>query len=134
MKIEQYEMLKEKGAHEALWLELLNASGFAGCARDGQIVDRRYYPESVPVAKNKLFGVSAPKSFNEKNFKRSMNDLILRNKAQEEAINTQIDTLDEYRNLIKDQSEKIEALQLALNRNKQWQQITTEKNTENFDE
>ena len=44
MKNEDYKKLEEKKAYEALWFELLNASGFAGVLPDGKIVDRRYYP------------------------------------------------------------------------------------------
>ena len=51
MTLEQYKKLQEAGAYEALWLELLNASGFAGVLPNGKIVDRRYFPEASPVEK-----------------------------------------------------------------------------------
>ena len=61
MKNEDYKKLEEKKAYEALWFELLNASGYAGVMPDGRIVDRRYYPESTLIQKNSKFGVSEPK-------------------------------------------------------------------------
>lgn len=61
MKLESYESLREQNAYEALWLELLNASGFAGVLSDGKIVDRRYHPEAVPVQENSVFGVAKTK-------------------------------------------------------------------------
>lgn len=62
MKIEDYKKLEEKKAYEALWFELLNASGYAGVLPDGKIVDRRYYPEATPIKQNSVFGVSKPKN------------------------------------------------------------------------
>ena len=62
MKLESYESLREQNAYEALWLELLNASGFAGVLSDGKIVDRRYHPEAVPVQENSVFGVAKTKN------------------------------------------------------------------------
>ena len=62
MTLEQYKKLQEAGAHEALWLELLNASGFASVLPNGNIVDRRYFPEATPVEKNSIFGTSKPKT------------------------------------------------------------------------
>ncbi|WP_025124402.1 hypothetical protein [Myroides odoratimimus] len=61
MKKEIYEKLQNEKHFEALWFELLNASGFAGVLPNGGIVDRRYYPEAIPVQENKLFGVAKPK-------------------------------------------------------------------------
>ena len=42
MTLEQYKKLQEEGAHEALWLELLNASGFAGVLENKWYVDELY--------------------------------------------------------------------------------------------
>lgn len=61
MTKDQYKKLREKKQFEPLWFELLNASGFAGVLPDGGIVDRRYYPEAIPVQENSLFGVAKPK-------------------------------------------------------------------------
>lgn len=43
------------------WITGLNKSGYAGCTRDGWIVDRREYPNAIPVQENSLFGVIKPK-------------------------------------------------------------------------
>lgn len=61
MKKETYELLKEKKAYDALWMDLLNASGYAGVLPSGEIVDRRYYPDAIPIEKNSVFGVVEPK-------------------------------------------------------------------------
>lgn len=64
MTNEQYRKLfesKDTGVYQGLWLELLNASGWAGCLPNGWIVDRRYYPEATPIQENKMFGVAKPK-------------------------------------------------------------------------
>ncbi|CAL2106689.1 hypothetical protein T190115A13A_270046 [Tenacibaculum sp. 190524A02b] len=61
MTLKQYEELREKRIYEPLWLDLLNASGFAGCTRQGHIVDRRYYPDAMPVAENRMMGIAKPK-------------------------------------------------------------------------
>ena len=62
MTKQDYEKLKEVKAYEALWIELLNASGFAGIMPNGEIVDRRYYTDAKPIAENSLLGVSKPKT------------------------------------------------------------------------
>lgn len=62
MTKENYETLKEKKAYEALWIDLLNASGFAGVTKEGKIVDRRYYPEATPIKENSMFGAVKPKN------------------------------------------------------------------------
>ena len=61
MNLEQYKKLEKLKAYEALWFELLNASGFAGVLPNGKIVDRRYYPEATQVEKNSIFGTLKPK-------------------------------------------------------------------------
>ncbi|WP_460763185.1 hypothetical protein [Niabella terrae] len=61
MTKEQYEKLFKEGHFEPIWVELLNASGFAGCTQTGQIVDRRWYPDAHPVQANSVFGVAPPK-------------------------------------------------------------------------
>lgn len=61
MKVEQYKKLQKLGAYDAMWIELLNASGWAGCDKNGCIVDRRYFPDATPVAKNSMMGIAEPK-------------------------------------------------------------------------
>lgn len=60
MNIDDYKTLQQKNAYDALWFELLNASGFAGILPNGNIVDRRYYPNALPVSENKLMGIAKP--------------------------------------------------------------------------
>lgn len=43
------------------WIVGLNKSGYAGCNKDGTIVDRREFPNAIPVQPNSLFGVVKPK-------------------------------------------------------------------------
>ena len=40
----------------------ISKSGYAGCLPNGSIVDRREYPDAVPVQKNSLFGIPEPKT------------------------------------------------------------------------
>lgn len=61
MKTEVYKNLLQGKQFEILWFDLLNASGFAGCMPNGNIVDRRYFPEATPIRENKLFGIEKPK-------------------------------------------------------------------------
>lgn len=66
MKKEHYLKLWESQednpkVYQALWFDLLNASGWAGVLPNGNIVDRRYFPEATPVQENSLFGVNKPK-------------------------------------------------------------------------
>lgn len=43
----------------------LNASGYAGIRRDnGMLVDRREFPDAIPVKKNSMFGVAEVKKLN----------------------------------------------------------------------
>ena len=43
------------------WIKGLNATGYAGCCSNGFIVDRRQFPDAIPVQENSLFGVVKPK-------------------------------------------------------------------------
>lgn len=47
------------------WIKGLNASGYAGCCSNGFIVDRRQFPDAIPVQANSLFGVVQPKEVTE---------------------------------------------------------------------
>jgi len=76
MTKEQYEKLRENKHFEPLWLELLNASGFAGVLPTGGIVDRRYYPEAIPVQKNTLFGVAEPKEIKRIPYEDEINEFL----------------------------------------------------------
>lgn len=52
---------KEKKKEELLKIVELNKSGYAGCLPNGNIVDRREFPNAIPIQKNSLFGVVEPK-------------------------------------------------------------------------
>lgn len=60
--------LIEMQSHEnrVEWITGLNASGYAGCSSQGMIVDRRQFPDAVPVRENSLFGVVHPKKVTDK--------------------------------------------------------------------
>lgn len=38
----------------------ISQSGWGGMLPGGQIVDRREYPEAIPIVKNSMFGVPEP--------------------------------------------------------------------------
>jgi hypothetical protein len=42
----------------------LNKTGYAGVLPNGNIVDRRKFPNAIPVQENKMFGVVKPKPLN----------------------------------------------------------------------
>jgi hypothetical protein len=58
---ETKKILKEKGREDMIKVMEINDSGYAGCDRNGNIVDRREHPEAVPVQKNRLLGIPEPK-------------------------------------------------------------------------
>lgn len=39
----------------------LSKSGYGGTLRNGNIVDRRQFPEAYPIQENSMFGVPKPK-------------------------------------------------------------------------
>lgn len=53
------------GRHELVTTFEINASGYAGVNQLGHIVDRRVYPDAVPVQENELFGVPVAKELPE---------------------------------------------------------------------
>lgn len=61
MKKTDYENALKQGHYELLWHDLLSASGYSGCLPNGNIVDRRYFPEAIPVKENKLLGIARPR-------------------------------------------------------------------------
>jgi hypothetical protein len=44
----------------------ISKSGWGGTLPNGQIVDRREYPEAFPIAKNSMFGIPEPNVNNER--------------------------------------------------------------------
>lgn len=61
MTEESKQKLRDAGREDLIELHELNKSGYAGVDRTGKIVDRRKFPNAVPVQENSLFGVVAPK-------------------------------------------------------------------------
>ena len=61
MEEEKIYYLKDQSPDNPGWIQGLNASGYAGCTREGWIVDRREFPDAVPVQANGMFGVVKPK-------------------------------------------------------------------------
>lgn len=59
------EELKQKlidaGRTDLLEILELNSSGYAGVLSSGMIVDRRKFPEAIPIQKNRLFNIPEPK-------------------------------------------------------------------------
>lgn len=49
------------GRKDLVEIHEINQSGYAGCDRNGNIVDRRKYPNAVPIQKNSLLGIPEPK-------------------------------------------------------------------------
>lgn len=43
----------------------INQSGYAGCDRNGNIVDRRKFPKAVPIQENRLLGIPKPKKLDD---------------------------------------------------------------------
>ena len=56
------EAMKEDEEKLNLLLKTLeiSKSGYAGTLSNGNIVDRREYPEAIPIEENKMFGVPKP--------------------------------------------------------------------------
>ncbi len=61
MTEEMKEKLRAAGREDLIKIHDINQSGYAGVNRDGQIVDRREFPDAVPVMKNSLLNIPAAK-------------------------------------------------------------------------
>ena len=59
--METYFLLQDQEKDKAAWIVGLNKSGYAGCTRQGWIVDRRQFPDAIPVQKSSVFGNAEPK-------------------------------------------------------------------------
>lgn len=54
--------LKEAGRYDLILISYINESGYAGIMPEtGEIVDRRYFNEAIPVQKNQSLGIPEPK-------------------------------------------------------------------------
>ncbi len=61
-KIINSDTMKENEEKLNLLLKTLeiSKSGYGGILQNGNIVDRREYPEAIPIEENKMFGVPKP--------------------------------------------------------------------------
>lgn len=55
------EEIEKERIKKLLAIVELNKSGYAGILSNGNIVDRREYPNAIPVQENPLFNVVKPK-------------------------------------------------------------------------
>ena len=53
--------LKENGREDLIETHELLESGYAGIDKQGQIVDRRKFPEATPIQENQMFNTPKPK-------------------------------------------------------------------------
>jgi hypothetical protein len=53
--------LRAAGRYDLIAIDEINQLGYAGCNSLGNIVDRRLFPNSIPVQKNTLLGTPEPK-------------------------------------------------------------------------
>ncbi len=61
MTEETKQKLIAAGREDLIKIHEINQSGYAGCDRNGNIVDRREHPESVPIQENRMMGIPKPK-------------------------------------------------------------------------
>ena len=61
MDEETKQKLIKAGRQDLIDVMEINESGFAGVLPNGNIVDRRKFPNAIPVQKNSLFNVPSPK-------------------------------------------------------------------------
>jgi hypothetical protein len=61
MNEEIKQKLREAGREDLIKIHEINQSGYAGCMPNGNIVDRREFPEAIPIQKNSIFGIPEPK-------------------------------------------------------------------------
>lgn len=58
---ESFLKLQEDKRLDLILIAYINESGYAGVDKQGHIVDRRFFPDAVPVQENSLMGIPAPK-------------------------------------------------------------------------
>lgn len=61
MTEETKQKLRDAGREDLIEAYEINQSGYAGLLPSGKIVDRRKYPEAIPVQENKILGIPKPK-------------------------------------------------------------------------
>jgi hypothetical protein len=59
----QDDLTKDSTIEERVnWIQGLNSSGYAGMKSNGNIVDRREFPDAVEIQANKMLGIVEPKT------------------------------------------------------------------------
>lgn len=61
MTEETRQKLIDDGRQDLVDIFDINKSGYAGVTSTGMIVDRRKYPDALPIQENSLFGIPKPK-------------------------------------------------------------------------
>lgn len=61
MTEEMKQKLIDAGRKDLVEVHEINQSGYAGISPNGNIVDRREFPNAVPVQKNKMLNIPEPK-------------------------------------------------------------------------
>lgn len=63
MNLDRESIIKLKAAnrYDLMVVMYINESGYAGCMPSGEIVDRRFFPEAIPVQENSMLGIPKPK-------------------------------------------------------------------------
>ncbi len=56
-----YKTLQQVGRYDLILIAYINESGYAGIMPDGHLVDRRIYPQAIPIQENSLMGIPKPK-------------------------------------------------------------------------
>lgn len=61
MNQETKDKLIAAGRQDLVEIFEINASGYAGVMPNGNIVDRRKFPDAIPVQENRMLGIPKPK-------------------------------------------------------------------------
>lgn len=67
----------EKVTRLRAFQEEVVAKGFAGCGKNGTLVDRREHPDAVPVAENPHLGIPKPKPWPDPKLETRMKNIIV---------------------------------------------------------
>lgn len=61
MTDEMRKKLQDAGRQDLIDVFDITEAGYAGVNKNGNIVDRRKFPEAIPIPENKFMGVPKPK-------------------------------------------------------------------------
>jgi|ADGO01.1.fsa_nt_gi hypothetical protein len=64
MTEETKQKLRNAGREDLIETHYLLESGYAGIDKEGRIVDRRLFPDTVPIQENPMFNTPKPKPVN----------------------------------------------------------------------